>query len=70
MIRYALPRREPLRVQWEAFIGALRGERLPAASGYDGYAALSTARAIQLSGRHHEVVMPAYRSMKGQQAAV
>ena len=61
MIRYALPRREPLLVQWETFLPALNGEGRPLASGYDGYAALSTARAIQRSGACHEAVAPRYR---------
>jgi UDP-N-acetylglucosamine 3-dehydrogenase len=63
MIRYALARREPLLVQWEAFLSALSGEGSPRAFGYDGYAALSTARAIQRSGVCHETVTPRYREM-------
>jgi UDP-N-acetylglucosamine 3-dehydrogenase len=61
MIRYALARREPLLVQWETFLPALNGIGRPLASGYDGYAALSTARAIQRSGASHETVTPHYR---------
>jgi UDP-N-acetylglucosamine 3-dehydrogenase len=61
MIRYALARREPLLVQWETFLPALSGIGRPLASGYDGYAALSTARAIQRSGFCHEPVAPRYR---------
>jgi predicted dehydrogenase len=62
MVRYALPRREPLRVEWEAFLDALR-QGLPApVTGLDGLAALSTARAIQEAGREHRVVVPAYRT--------
>jgi UDP-N-acetylglucosamine 3-dehydrogenase len=61
MTRYALARREPLLVQWETFLPALRGVGRPAASGFDGYAALSTARAIQASGSIHEPVTPRYR---------
>ncbi len=61
MIRYALARREPLLVQWEAFLAALAGHGEPLASGYDGYAALSTARAIQRSGASHEALTPRYR---------
>ena len=46
MIRYALERREPLRLQWEAFIDAVgRGGPAPV-DGLDGLATLSTARAI------------------------
>jgi UDP-N-acetylglucosamine 3-dehydrogenase len=61
MIRYALARREPLLVQWEAFLSATRGKGSPLASGYDGYAALSTALAIQRSSASHQTVTPGYR---------
>lgn len=61
MVRYALQRREPLRVQWEAFLAALDSGGEAMATGYDGYAALSTARAIQEAGRTHAVVVPKYR---------
>jgi UDP-N-acetylglucosamine 3-dehydrogenase len=61
MIRYALARREPLLVQWEAFLAALDEDGEPRAAGYDGYAALSTARAIQHSGASHGAVTPRYR---------
>ena len=61
MIRYALERREPLRVQWEAFLAALEHGGDAMATGWDGYAAMSTARAIQRAGTRHEVVRPAYR---------
>jgi predicted dehydrogenase len=62
MVRYALARREPLRVEWEAFLGAVRdGEPAPV-RGEDGLAALSTARAIHRAGSAHELVVPAYRS--------
>jgi predicted dehydrogenase len=61
MIRYALARREPLLVQWEAFLAALDGQGQPAASGYDGYAALSVARAIQRSGTRFATERPHYR---------
>jgi predicted dehydrogenase len=65
MVRYALPRREPLRVEWEAFLDAVRHGRPAPVSGRDGLAALSTARAIQQAGRSHEVVVPAYRTLDG-----
>jgi UDP-N-acetylglucosamine 3-dehydrogenase len=63
MVRYALERREPLRVEWEAFLAALEGERPPAVTGWDGLAALSTARAIQASGSSHRPEVPAYREL-------
>jgi UDP-N-acetylglucosamine 3-dehydrogenase len=65
MVRYALARREPLRVEWEAFLGALRAGEQPPVSGRDGLAALSTARAIQEAGSTHDAVIPAYRSLIG-----
>jgi predicted dehydrogenase len=61
MIRYALERREPLRVQWEAFIDAVRRGSPAPVDGDDGLAALSTARAIRTAGIEHRVVAPSYR---------
>ncbi len=62
MIRYALKRREPLRVEWEAFLEALDTGGQAMATGWDGYAAMSTARAIQRAGRDHQVGVPGYRT--------
>lgn len=61
MIRYALNRREPLRVQWDLFLGAVRDGHPAPVSGHDGLAALSVARAIRASAARHEIVVPAYR---------
>ncbi|ADB53899.1 Gfo/Idh/MocA family protein [Conexibacter woesei] len=63
MVRYALERREPLRVEWESFLDAVRDGGVAPVTARDGAAALSTARAIQRSGSTHEVVVPAYRSV-------
>jgi predicted dehydrogenase len=63
MLRYGIARREPLVVQWDRFLAALRGEDEPAAGGEDGVAALSIARAIQRSGAEHLPVVPAYREV-------
>lgn len=63
MIRFALDRREPLRVQWEEFLDALRAGGPAPIGGHDGLAALSTARAITLSAERHETVVPAYREV-------
>jgi len=63
MVRYALARREPLRVEWEAFLAAVRAGGPAPVTGRDGLAALSTARAIQEAGSTHEVVVPGYRSL-------
>jgi len=61
MVRYALDRREPLRVQWEAFLDAARTGDAPPVSGSAGLASLSTARAIRRSGEIHAAVTPSYR---------
>ncbi len=61
MVRYGLVRKEPLRVEWDRFLAALRGEEPAAAAGQDGLAALSIARAIQRSGEEHLPVVPSYR---------
>ena len=63
MVRYALERREPLRVQWESFLSALETGETPLVTGWDGYAALSTARAIQRSGASYAPEVPAYRAV-------
>jgi UDP-N-acetylglucosamine 3-dehydrogenase len=63
MLRYGIARREPLAVQWDQFLGALDGTGDAAASGPDGVAALSIARAIQRSGAEHAPVVPAYRAV-------
>lgn len=60
MIRYALARSEPLRVEWESFLAALEGQATPLALGHDGLAAMSTAKAIQRSGAAHEALSPRY----------
>jgi predicted dehydrogenase len=63
MVRFALERREPLRVQWEAFLEALADRDNTTVTGWDGVAALSTARAIQESGSLHAAVVPRYREL-------
>ena len=63
MIRFALDRREPLRVQWEQFLAALRAGEPAPITGHDGLAALSTAHAISVAAERHETVVPAYREV-------
>lgn len=58
MIRYAIDRWEPLRVEWESFLASVRTGQPPLAQGRDGYAALSIAEAIRQSGAHHELATP------------
>ncbi|MFP5369222.1 MAG: Gfo/Idh/MocA family oxidoreductase, partial [Actinomycetes bacterium] len=62
MTRFAIDRREPLRVQWEAFLAAVAGDAAPEVTGHDGLAAMSTAHAIRRSGKEHTAVVPGYRS--------
>jgi UDP-N-acetylglucosamine 3-dehydrogenase len=61
MRRFSLPRREPLAVEWQSFLAAIRDGTVPAVGGRDALAAISTAEAIQLSGELHQVVTPGYR---------
>jgi UDP-N-acetylglucosamine 3-dehydrogenase len=61
MVRYSLERQEPLRLQWEAFIDAVRLGGPAPVDGDDGLATLSTACAIHTSGTEHRVVTPSYR---------
>jgi UDP-N-acetylglucosamine 3-dehydrogenase len=61
MRRYGIARREPLLVQSDRFLGALADDGEPAASGHDGVATLSAARAIRRSGAEHAPIVPSYR---------
>lgn len=61
VIQYAMERREPLQVEWEGFLAAVREEEPAPMSGFDGLATLSTAEAIQESGARHESITPSYR---------
>lgn len=63
MTRFAIKRKEPLRVEWERFLEALETGGEAAVDGYEGLAALSIARAIRLSGETHDVVVPSYRAL-------
>ena len=63
MVRYALERREPLQVEWETFLDALRDPTSATVTGWDGIAALSSALAIQESGKSHHAVVPRYREL-------
>lgn len=62
MIRFALQRREPLRLQWEAFVAAVGEHGPPPVGGLDGLATLSVARAIHTAGVEHRAVAPSYRA--------
>jgi len=56
MVRYYIEKREPLRVEHEAFIAAVRGEAPIAVSGDDGLRALMLAEAIVTSGFEHKLM--------------
>jgi predicted dehydrogenase len=56
MVRYCIEKREPLRVEHEAFISAVRGEAPIAVSGEDGLLALQLALAIVASGFEHKLM--------------
>jgi len=56
MIRYSVPRQEPLKAELSAFLTALEnGEDVPV-SGEDGLAALRLALALVESGEKHEII--------------
>lgn len=56
MIRHVVAKREPLRVEQEAFLAAVRGEQPIAVTGHDGLQALELAQAVVTSGLEHRVV--------------
>lgn len=58
MIRYAIERWEPLRVEWEAFFSAALDGAPVTATAMDGCAALSVAESIRRSGAEHVTVSP------------
>ncbi len=55
-IRYALRRREPLAVEWEEFLAAVRNGASAPVEPEDGIAALAAAEAIVEAGREHRPV--------------
>lgn len=62
MVRFALDRKEPLRVEWQGFLDAVRSGSAAPVSADDGIAALSIAQAIRAAGQGHDVVVPGYRT--------
>lgn len=69
MVRYALERREPLRVEWEGFLAAVRSGTPAPVGGEDGLAALSVARAMREAARRGEVMVPDYRRSEARAGA-
>jgi predicted dehydrogenase len=57
MMRYCIEKREPLRVEHEAFLKAVRGEAPVAVSGEDGLRALELAQMVVTSGFEHKLIM-------------
>jgi predicted dehydrogenase len=56
MTRYVVAKREPLRVELEAFLAAVRGEADVPVSGEDGLKVLKLAQAIVTSGMEHRAI--------------
>jgi UDP-N-acetylglucosamine 3-dehydrogenase len=56
MVRLRLRRREPLRVELEAFVATVKGEPGAVVSGSDGLIALKLAQALVRSGQEHQVI--------------
>lgn len=56
MIRYAVQRQEPLKVELKAFISAIENGDLVPVTGEDGLAALRLALALVESGRQHQII--------------
>ncbi len=57
MVRYCIEKREPLRVEHEAFLKAVRGEAPVAVSGEDGLRALELAQIVVESGFEHKLMI-------------
>lgn len=57
MVRYSIEKREPLRVEHESFLAAVRNEIPITVSGEDGLRALELAQAIVVSGFEHRPIM-------------
>ncbi len=57
MIRLRLNRREPLRVELEAFIASVKGERTMLVSGMDGLIALELSQLLIRSARENQVIV-------------
>jgi predicted dehydrogenase len=56
MTRLAIPRKEPLRAELEAFVRAVQGDPAAAVSGEDGLRVLKLALALVAAGERHTVL--------------
>ncbi len=56
MVRFAIPKREPLLVEQESFLAAIRGEPVEIVTGEQGLAVLSLALSVVQSGTEHRVI--------------
>jgi predicted dehydrogenase len=56
MIRHVVAKREPLRIEQEAFLAAVRGDIPVPVTGRDGLQALRLAHALVASGQEHEAI--------------
>jgi predicted dehydrogenase len=57
MIRHVVAKKEPLRIEQEAFLAAVRGEINVPVTGEDGLKVLELAHAIVTSGQEHRAVL-------------
>jgi UDP-N-acetylglucosamine 3-dehydrogenase len=57
MIRHVVAKKEPLRIEQEGFLAAVRGDIPVPVTGNDGLKALELAQAIVTSGLEHQVVV-------------
>jgi len=57
MIRYVVAKKEPLRVEQEAFLAAIRDENDVPVTGEDGLRVLELAQALVTSGQEHRAIL-------------
>ncbi|MDY6846711.1 MAG: Gfo/Idh/MocA family oxidoreductase [Chloroflexota bacterium] len=58
MIRHIIPKKEPLRSEQEAFLGAIEDDNQVPVTGEDGLRALELAKIIVKSGTEHRIINP------------
>ena len=57
MIRHVVAKKEPLRIEQEAFLAAVRGEKEIPVTGEDGLRVLELAHALVTSGQEHHAIL-------------
>lgn len=58
VVKTYIPKREPLRVEHEAFVGCVRNDTIPEVTGEDGRAALQVALEMIRSGNENRIIFP------------